>query len=249
MKFESVYDEEFLENAKCWIREKGEVLVFIRFGFGAADHEYLIVNSFDKYLFLLNILPSRTDVTVFKHKQLPIRGIVNHDFVIKCLDDISEKTEWLIITYNHIFVSKNKLVDSLNKIREAHKFFANFNNDYKSNQSVVVKEQIDLFWFKMKLWPSIELYNEFKGIATKPIETENLEIHKYLEMASKYFFSNPEREQFFGEGTKELRGMVSKLWGKYILFGKIPEWWNPDNNLMQSGYVPLPDGTVFPGVY
>ena len=107
MKFRSALDKDFLGLVQRWTMANGEVFVVIRYPFAAGARDYLLVNSFDLYLKLLNSLVPMSDVHVFRQRQLLLRGVADDALLALALQEICDEVEWWMImelSFNNPFV-------------------------------------------------------------------------------------------------------------------------------------------------
>lgn len=93
----STTDEEFLRIAKDWLHSQPEVLVLIRYSRAAGDKSFEFFTSFERLRERLGELRSETSVTVFRERQLPLRGCVDDEFIGKCLNFVQAGSEFLVV--------------------------------------------------------------------------------------------------------------------------------------------------------
>jgi hypothetical protein len=93
----STTDQLFLATLENWLHGSEEVLVFIRRSRAAGDKSFEFFTSFAKLAERLRHLDPETCITAFKSHQLPIRGLVDEEFIRGCLVQIRDGSEFLLI--------------------------------------------------------------------------------------------------------------------------------------------------------
>lgn len=68
-----------------------------RYSHAAGSREFEFFSSISDLSQRLRQLPRLAYVTAFKQQQLPLRGIVDDAFVTKCLENIPEGSEYLVV--------------------------------------------------------------------------------------------------------------------------------------------------------
>src|ERR1700743_3100376 len=81
----STIDSAFLDVVENWLRARAEILIMIRYSRSAGGKEFELFSSFESLAERLNQLPPNTSVIAFGEPQLPLRGVVNADFISTCL--------------------------------------------------------------------------------------------------------------------------------------------------------------------
>jgi hypothetical protein len=66
--------------------------VLIRYSHAAGSKSFELFHSFSTLREKLSQLPPSTSVIVFKEPQLPLRGMVDDNFIAQCLSFISDGT-------------------------------------------------------------------------------------------------------------------------------------------------------------
>jgi hypothetical protein len=89
-------DAEFLSTLEDWFRSQSEILVEIRYRCGGGSQDFELFSSFQALSDRIRELPAGACVTGFRTPQLPFRGVVNDDFVTKCLEQIPDGSEYLM---------------------------------------------------------------------------------------------------------------------------------------------------------
>jgi len=95
-KLTSTTDKGFLRTLENWLRGQSEVLVLIRYSRAAGSKSFEIFTSFNHFRERLGAFPPQTSVTVFRERQLPLRGCVNDEFIGKCLCSVQDGSEFLV---------------------------------------------------------------------------------------------------------------------------------------------------------
>lgn len=76
--------------------EHGAVLALIRYSCTAGSRDFEFFGSFQTFSERLRQLPYSTCVTVFRQPQLPMRGVVDDAFIVRCLESIPDGSEYLV---------------------------------------------------------------------------------------------------------------------------------------------------------
>ena len=97
MSYVSTANPNFCMTLKSWLETQSEILVLIRYSHSAGAKDFEFHNSFEALSKRLTSLPGRACVTAFKQRQLPIRGVVDNDFIAQCLNQIPEGSEYLVL--------------------------------------------------------------------------------------------------------------------------------------------------------
>lgn len=90
-------DREFLGRLESWFHGQSEVLMMIRFSHSAGAREFEFFSSFLSLSDRIRRLPPLASVIVFRKQQLPLRGIVDDDFISRCLSVIPDGSEYLVV--------------------------------------------------------------------------------------------------------------------------------------------------------
>jgi|SRR5689334_13331613 len=93
----STSDPRFLVPIESWFVTHSEILVLIRYSHAAGSKLFEFFRSFSALRETLNQLPPSTNVIAFKDPQLPLRGMVDDNFIAQCLSSISDGTEFLLL--------------------------------------------------------------------------------------------------------------------------------------------------------
>jgi hypothetical protein len=79
------------------LRGQPEILMLIRYSRAAGSKTFEFFTSFDRLRERLGQLKPETSVTAFRRRQLPLRGVVDDEFIGKCLNSTRDGSEFLII--------------------------------------------------------------------------------------------------------------------------------------------------------
>jgi hypothetical protein len=97
MSLASATDRKFLDTLEGWLRSRHEVLVLIRHSHAAGAKHFEFFSSFQDLSETIRQLPPRASVIGFRQPQLPLRGVVDDDFIAKCLNSIPDGLEYLVV--------------------------------------------------------------------------------------------------------------------------------------------------------
>jgi hypothetical protein len=129
MSLRSVYDPTFLTQVHQWIQETGEVFIVIRYAYMAGAKDYIFVPSFEQFEELIHSLPPLADVSVFKERKLPIRGIANNELLEVALKSITDG-EWWFLLCRHGDKPSDFSSDGANSHQEMCRIFEEFHGEY-----------------------------------------------------------------------------------------------------------------------
>lgn len=87
----------FLKTLENWLGSEGEVLVLIRLSRASGNKSFEFYTSFAVLKERLSQLPADACVTVFRNRQLPLRGIVDDQFIRKCLSTLQDGSEFAVV--------------------------------------------------------------------------------------------------------------------------------------------------------
>ena len=88
---------EYLNTVDSWIRVSGEVLVIMRYLRGGGSKDFALITSPDLFRQLIDRCPVGTDIIVFRDLQLPLRGVVDSEFIAKAKRLVPDGSEYLYI--------------------------------------------------------------------------------------------------------------------------------------------------------
>ncbi len=97
MSYAPTTDPKFLGTLESWFRSQPEILVLIRYSHAAGSKDFEFVSSLQELSDRMSQLPPRTCVIAFKQPQLPLRGIVDDSFIAKCLSNVPDGSEYLVV--------------------------------------------------------------------------------------------------------------------------------------------------------
>jgi hypothetical protein len=87
---------EALATFERWFRAQEQILVRTRDPIGGSD-EFEFFSSFDTLKTRMQEADPYTCFTVWENAQLPLRGVVDDDFIARCLSSIPDEAEYLIV--------------------------------------------------------------------------------------------------------------------------------------------------------
>lgn len=96
MGYASITDPQFFETIREWFQNQPEILVLIRVRRGGS-RDFELFTSFETLADRIRELSPGTCVTAFRHLQLPMRGVVDDNFIAKCLRSIPDGSEYLMV--------------------------------------------------------------------------------------------------------------------------------------------------------
>ncbi|CAN5143459.1 hypothetical protein BH09PSE6_BH09PSE6_11450 [soil metagenome] len=91
----STSDEAFLATVHRWIDASGEVLVLLELS-GSGEKEFVFCRDFPAFERQTRSLPAQSRVTVYRDRQLPLRGTVDDAYVQAALAQVPDGAEWLV---------------------------------------------------------------------------------------------------------------------------------------------------------
>lgn len=93
----STTDRKFLKTLEEWLRVQSEILILVRYSREAGKKSFEFFTSFAALKVRLARLNAETSVTAFRKPQLPLRGLVDNEFISKCLGSIPAGAEFLVL--------------------------------------------------------------------------------------------------------------------------------------------------------
>ncbi len=81
------FSSAYYSKVRNWIEIQGEVLVVMRHLYGSQS--FALIHSTSDFMRLIESCPDGTDTISFKGKQLPLRGIIDEEFISKAKDLVS----------------------------------------------------------------------------------------------------------------------------------------------------------------
>lgn len=99
MNYRSIFDNDFISEAKRILADNGELLILIQYPYSAGNRDFFIINSPDKLDSLISERKPSDCVTVMRSFITLKHGVVDHSFIKDSLDSLTEPTngDWLII--------------------------------------------------------------------------------------------------------------------------------------------------------
>ena len=97
MSYVPTTDPEFLGPLERWFQSQSEILVLIRVRCGGGAKDFELFSIFEALLRRIHELPLGTCITAFRQPQLPLRGVVDDEFIAKCLDSVPDGSEYLMV--------------------------------------------------------------------------------------------------------------------------------------------------------
>lgn len=97
MSLTSSADEAFLKTVESWLASGLEVLILIRYSRAAGDKSFEFYTSFAALQERLSQLPAEACITVFRNRQLPLRGFVDNEFIRACLSTLPDGSEFAVV--------------------------------------------------------------------------------------------------------------------------------------------------------
>jgi hypothetical protein len=90
-------DPKFLGTLESWFQSQSQILALVRIRCGAGARDFEFFSSYEALKAEIQKLSAGTWITIFKQPQLPLRGIVDDNFISKCLSSIPDGSEYLIV--------------------------------------------------------------------------------------------------------------------------------------------------------
>jgi len=106
------------------LRGQSEILSLIRYSRAAGDKSFEFFVSFDRLRERLGELKPQTSVIAFRQRQLPLRGVVDDEFIARCVNSIPDRSEFLVVetvqsTVGHALLFHHEAGATLKELREA----------------------------------------------------------------------------------------------------------------------------------
>ena len=89
--------DQYIETVTKWIQSSGDVFIVMRYLRAAGAKDYAFARTADDFRQLLDVLPVGTDVIVFRDPQLPLRGVVDDDFLVAAQSLIPDGDAYLFV--------------------------------------------------------------------------------------------------------------------------------------------------------
>lgn len=104
MKPLSTSEPSFHATVARWIDAHGEVLVVIRFAYGAGSKSFEFFDDMEAFLGRIVELRPSDSVSVLAGEHLPLRGRVDDDFIIRAKTAVRDGDDWLIVCLDRITI-------------------------------------------------------------------------------------------------------------------------------------------------
>ena len=88
----------FLDQVAGWIAQGGEVLVVLRYLRAAGSKDFAFCHTRSEFELLVDTVGIGTDIVVFREPQLPLRGIVDQQFLEAACQAIPDGSEYLLVS-------------------------------------------------------------------------------------------------------------------------------------------------------
>jgi len=90
-------DPKFIGTLESWFQSRPEILVLIRYSHAAGSKSFEFFSLCQRLADRIQELPPRTSVIAFRQRQLPLRGVVDDEFILRCLSSIPDGSEYLVV--------------------------------------------------------------------------------------------------------------------------------------------------------
>lgn len=97
MTFASSADKRFLGVLEQWLQSEVEILLLIRYSRAAGAKSFEFFTAYDALYRRIGELPSETSIIAFRQPQLPLRGVVEDDFIRTCVNNIKDGSEFVVV--------------------------------------------------------------------------------------------------------------------------------------------------------
>ena len=87
----------YLATVDSWIAGTGEVLVIVRYLWGGGAKDYSLVTTPEMFRSLINACPKGADIIVMRDPQLPLRGIVDNEFIQRAKKSVGNDQEYMFV--------------------------------------------------------------------------------------------------------------------------------------------------------
>ena len=95
MDYRSSQESSFLKTVESWIAEGGEVLAEFCYSHTAGSRDWEFFTAIGAFRDRISQLPPRTLVSVFRKSQLPLRGVIDDDFISQAMSMVADGEEYL----------------------------------------------------------------------------------------------------------------------------------------------------------
>jgi hypothetical protein len=93
----SATNPAFLDMIENWLGSRPEILVLIRYSGAGGRKEFEFFSLYEPLIARLGRLPPRTSIIAFREPQLPLRGMVDGEFISNCLNALPDNSEFLLL--------------------------------------------------------------------------------------------------------------------------------------------------------
>ena len=93
----STQDPAFLDEVRQLASNNEEILILVRYVYGAGSRDFVLLDSMTKFSDLLQCCRERDSVTVMKSFNVICRGIVTDDFIVSAIADYESDKSWILI--------------------------------------------------------------------------------------------------------------------------------------------------------
>ena len=90
-------DKKFLQTLEEWLNQQPEIFVVVSYSRVGGNKDYEFYTLFPDLVARVRCLKAETRVTAFRRPMLPLRGIVDDEFINKCLAEIRDGSEFLLV--------------------------------------------------------------------------------------------------------------------------------------------------------
>ena len=96
MAYVATTDPTFLHTLESLLAGQSEVLALVRFRCGGGSREYRLFSSYSALLEMMHQAPAGACITVFRNPNLPLRGVVDEEFIKRCLAAMPDGAEYVM---------------------------------------------------------------------------------------------------------------------------------------------------------
>src|SRR5436190_2260537 len=97
ISYSSAIGPDFLSTLESWLRARSEILVLIRRSHAAGSKDFEFFTTFQSLSDRIRELPPLTSIIAFRQPQLPIRGVVDEEFISRCVSNVPHGSEYLVV--------------------------------------------------------------------------------------------------------------------------------------------------------
>jgi hypothetical protein len=130
----STTDPGFLNDVQDIVEANGEILVVVRYVYGAGGKDFVLLPNMAEFRKLVSSRRERDSIIVMKSFVKVLTGIVDDRFIERCRSLFTENDNWLLIgDDNYEYTANWDIPESLSELVEAL-------HDRVGNEVVVVEE-------------------------------------------------------------------------------------------------------------